>query len=219
MTRPGARAGSPAPGDSGVAVAAVLLCAGEGTRFSDGHKLLADFRGRPLAAWAVEPVLDAGLPLVVVAGATDLSEVLAPFGPAVTVLENPRWRDGQAASLRAGLAWCDARGYVAAVVGLGDQPLVPPTAWRTVAATTLAPIVTASFGGRRRPPVRLGREVWPLLSAEGDEGARELMRRRPDLVAEVACEGDPADVDTVEDLLTHDRQEGASVGGRRSEVN
>jgi CTP:molybdopterin cytidylyltransferase MocA len=58
----------------------------------------------------------------------------------------------------------------------------------------------ANFGGRRTPPVRLTREVWPLLPTVGDIGARELMRARPDLVRDVTCDGDCLDIDTVEDM-------------------
>ncbi len=192
---------------------AVLLAAGEGSRFASGSKLLATFTGRPLLAWAVAPALEAGLDVVVVRGAVDLDGALAAFGDAVTVVDNPRWREGQATSLRAGIAWCEAEGFDAAVVGLGDQPLVPSSAWRAVADAELAPIVSASFGGRRRPPVRLERRVWHLLSDAGDEGARELMRRRPELVAEVACEGDPVDIDTVEDLEAHERGDDAGTHG------
>ncbi len=181
-------------------VAAVLLAAGEGTRFTDGPKLLAKFRGRPLLAWAVEPVLEAGLPLVVVGGELDLAGALSQLGFAIAVVKNPRAHEGQATSLRVGIAWCDSAGFDAAVVGLGDQPLVPASAWRTVAAACATPIVSANFDGRRRPPVRLAREVWPLLPDSGDEGARALMRQRPELVTTIACEGDPTDVDTVAEL-------------------
>ena len=190
---PGAAGGVPR-------VAGILLAAGEGSRFGAGaHKLLADFRGRPLVAWAGEALAGARLDgCCAVTGAVDLEAVLGPLG--IALVHNPRWREGQATSLRAGLEWCRAGGFDAAVVGLGDQPLVPPGAWRTVADAGDAPIVTATYGGRRRPPVRLDRSVWGLVPSTGDEGARELMRRRPDLVGEVACEGDPADVDTPADL-------------------
>jgi CTP:molybdopterin cytidylyltransferase MocA len=178
-----------------VTVLAVVLAAGDGSRFG-GPKLLADFRGRPLVAWAIEAALDAGLEVAVVTGGQDLTAVL-PEG--VTELENPRWAEGQATSLQAGVAHAEATGHDAVVVGLGDSPLVGADAWRSVAAVD-APVVTAEFDGRRRPPVRLARAVWPLLPTEGDEGARPLLRERPDLVTAVPCAGDPVDVDTQGDL-------------------
>lgn len=177
----------------------MVLAAGGGGRFEGPvHKLLADFRGRPLVTWAVAAAVAADLEeTVVITGAVDVSGVL-PEG--VTIIQNHAWASGQASSLRTAVAWAGRQGHEAVVIGLGDQPMVPPSAWRAVADERSKPIATAAFGGRRRPPVRLEKTVWDLLPVSGDEGARVLMAAQPHLVAEVACDGQPADVDTVEDL-------------------
>jgi CTP:molybdopterin cytidylyltransferase MocA len=180
-----------------VRTAAVVLAAGGGSRFADGAKLLAPFRGRPLVAWVVDAALAAELEeTIVVIGQTSLADVLRS---SVTVVNNPDWATGIATSLQAGLRAADSAGHDAVVVGLADQPLVPASAWAAVAASK-SPVAVATYNGRRRNPVRLARSVWALLPTTGDEGARVLMRDHPDLVAEVPCDGDPSDVDTVADL-------------------
>jgi CTP:molybdopterin cytidylyltransferase MocA len=181
-----------------VTTAAIILAAGAATRFGGSeHKLLVPFRGRPLISWAVESAAAAGLDAtVVVTGAVALSSALLP---GITVVENARWAEGQATSLQAGVAWARDRGFDAVVIGLGDQPFVPPEAWGAVAASA-SPIAIASFDGQRRPPTRLGASVWPMLPVDGDEGARLVMARNPELVEAVACLGRPIDIDTVEDL-------------------
>lgn len=177
--------------------AAVVLAAGGGRRFVDGPKLLAPFGGRPLVAASVEAAVAAALDeTVVVVGDVDLTGVLPP---GVTLVGNGRWREGLATSLAVAVAHAERAGHEALVVGLADQPLVPPAAWAAVAAAD-APLAAATYRGRRGHPVRLARAVWELLPTRGDEGARALLAARPDLVAEVPCSGDPRDVDTVEDL-------------------
>ena len=179
--------------------AAVLLAAGGGTRFIDAqHKLLAPFRGRPLITWAIDSAVGAGLDAVaVIAGAVDLTEFV---NRGIEIVMNPEWESGQASSLQAARRFAEREGHGAIVIGLGDQPLVPTSAWVAVAAAVGSPIAVATFDGARRPPVRLDASVWPLLPTDGDEGARVLMAARPDLVTAVVCDGEAADVDTVEDL-------------------
>ena len=181
-----------------MSTAGVLLAAGSGSRFAGAeHKLLISVRGRPLYQWALGHALAAGFDeLIVVTGAAVLD-----LPPSVTVAPNDRWAEGQAGSVHVGLAAAEVAGHEAVVIGLADQPGIPTEAWRRVAAAH-APIAVAVYEGRRANPVRLHREVWPLVPEDGDEGARTLMRLRPELVTEVPCPGDPADIDTVEDLTT-----------------
>ncbi len=182
----------------------MVLAAGEGARFSGPcHKLRAEFHGRPLVCWAIDAALQASLAHVyVVLGAENLGDLLPPE---VTIVMNHEWQRGQSWSLRAGVRAAELDGHTALVVGVADQPLVTAEAWRRVAETP-GSVVTAVYGSRRRPPVKLDGSVWPLLPLDGDEGARQLMRRRPELVREVACPGDPADIDTLEDLRRGQRQ-------------
>lgn len=181
-------------------VAAAVLAAGAGSRFTgDEHKLRAPFRGRPVLSWVLDAVDGAGFNQVyVVAGAARIDDLLADHH---TVLVNDRWADGQATSLALAVDAAEADGHVAVVLGLGDQPLVPTSAWRSVGAAA-GKIVTATFDGKRRPPVKLARSVWPDLDRSGDFGARELMQRRSEVVSELPCLGNPVDIDTVEDLQT-----------------
>ena len=188
---------------SGGGVAAVLLAAGGGRRWraSGGseHKLLALINHTPVVRLALDHAMAAQLvQTVVVTGAVDLAAVL-PVG--VTVLHNEHWDQGQSTSLALALRYAVMQGFDAVVVGLGDQPFVEPDAWQRVATTNPeSPIAVATYRGSRGQPVRLGAVIWPLIPTTGDEGARGLLRGQPELVVEVPCSGNPADIDTMEDL-------------------
>lgn len=176
----------------------MVLAAGAGTRFEGGcHKLLVDVQGVPLVRHAVNAALEADLDeTVVVTGNVDLEHVLPGE---VTVIRNESWQRGQATSLAAGVAYAGSQGHRAVVFGLGDTPGVPASAWAAVGASD-SDLAIADFGGRRRPPARVGAALWSHLPLDGDVGCRILMRKRPELVHAIPCEGDPHDIDTLEDL-------------------
>lgn len=181
-----------------IRTAAVILAAGAGTRFAGPqHKLLTEVRGKPVVRHAVDAARAAGFDeVIVVSGCVDLVAVLPDD---VTILHNERWEDGQATSLRAATMYADARGHDAVVIGLGDQPGVSADAWKAVAASE-RDVAAADFGTGPRPPVRLSAAMWSSLPVSGDEGARRILRERPEMVDLVRCDGDDADVDTLEDL-------------------
>lgn len=177
---------------------AVVLAAGAGSRFAgDEHKLLAKLEGKPLIWWATTHALNAGFDeVLVVEGAVELAEFVPEQA---SIVRNHEWADGQSRSLHVAVRYASMYGYTSVVIGLGDQPFVPPEAWRLIAAAK-SPIAVADFGHDQTPPVRLSADVWDLLPLDGDEGARQLMASRPEMVSRVACPGKAVDVDTLNTL-------------------
>ena len=186
---------TPAPPSS---VLAVILAAGQGSRFNaPEHKLAARLANRPLIWWATKHAIDAGFAeVLVVEGATPVVELVPEQA---SIVHNHDWADGQARSIHVAVHYAQMFGYDTIVVGLADQPFVPPEAWRRVAASS-SPIAVARFARVATPPVRLHSDVWGLLPLDGDEGARQVLRSRPELVVEVPCPGSAVDVDTVVDF-------------------
>jgi nicotine blue oxidoreductase len=192
-------------------VSAIVLAAGGGSRFGGG-KLLARLGGQPIIEAVLDNLREAPVDEVIVVVGADtarLREVCERNG--ARTVANEEWERGQSTSVLAGLRAC---GGEAAVVLLGDQPFVGARAVERLVAAFVegARVAVATYGGKRRNPVLFSREVWPLLEAElaGDEGARSVLRRHPELVVEVPCEGvgDPVDVDTREDLRRLEERRG-----------
>ena len=190
-------------------ISAVVLAAGAGSRFGGG-KLLAPYRGRPLVEAVLRGLHEAPVNeiIAVVGDKTGeeedmLRQVCSRYGAIIAV--NPNWEEGISTSVKRGLSACSPDSD-AAVVVLGDQPLVGETAVERLveAHKRGAVLAVATYGGRRRNPALFARGTWPMLGEElsGDEGAKGFLERHPEMVTEVACDdvADPADVDTREDL-------------------
>lgn len=200
-----------------MSTAALVLAAGGARRYraaggGEVHKLLAPLGRSAVVTLSVTAAAGASLDeTIVVWGAVDLSGHV-PDG--VCLVHNERWSEGQATSLAAGLDRCRSAGHDAVVVGLGDTPLVPASAWSVVAACQAA-VAIAEFSGRRHPPLRLARPEWDKIDRTGDAGARSLWGSHPDLVT-VPCDGIAGDVDTPADLRRLSEYMRRTAGARMS---
>ena len=179
-------------------IAAVILAAGAGSRFEgDTHKLVTEVAGAPIITHAIASARAAAVDeVIVVQGAVDLARFVPDD---VTLIDNEQWAEGQSTSLQAAVAYAQSRGHDVLVVGLGDSPGVTTEIWDRVAHVD-ADLASARYDGDLRPPVRLAASIWASLPVSGDEGARAVMRQRPDLVRPVPVDGDPHDIDTLQDL-------------------
>lgn len=182
-------------------IGAVVLAAGEGSRFG-GAKQLAELTGKPLlehvlTAVAAVPAIERAV-VVLGARADEIRSQLDLHGAEPVVCE--RWSDGQAESLKAGLARLDDQ--EAAVILLGDQPGMTPAAIEAVLAhfDGTRPL-RAVYHGAPGHPVVLTRELMRRsMELTGDAGARELLEDARALRVEVGHLCRPVDVDTPADL-------------------
>lgn len=158
---------------------AVLLAAGAGVRYGM-PKVCAE--GGLWLRKSVSAVHEGGCDDVIVVLGAAIVDVPEPARAVVA----PDWATGISASLRAGLRAADGADF--AVVHTVDTPDVgPDVVQRVLAAAQSAPsgLARAYYGPRPGHPVVVAARHWPQLIAEldGDQGAREFLRGRSDLVA------------------------------------
>ncbi|MEP9358402.1 nucleotidyltransferase family protein [Sphingomonas sp. KR3-1] len=179
-------------------VALILLAAGRSRRFNDGDKLAEPFLDKPLA-YHVVTALERVPFCARIAVVSDTELDFAALG--YDVVENPDPSLGQARSLCHGVSRARELGAEAVLVALADMPRVTAAHVRRMmdAAYGPATIVASSDGVRPMPPALFGKDMYPeLLSLQGDQGARDLIKRGHHVIAPPA---ELVDVDTQDDLI------------------
>ena len=205
VTRPQPREGLKSDGNR--QVAAIILAAGRSTRMGGPNKLLAELGRKPLVRTVTEQALasKASGVIVVTGHQAELIEK-ALHGLDVKFVRNPDFAQGLASSVKAGIAAVpdDVDG---AVICLGDMPMISAQLIdRLIEA--FAPdrgslIAVPVSDGRRGNPVLWSRRFFgELMTLDGDIGARHLIEKHSEAVAEVPVKGFGAflDIDTPQAL-------------------
>ncbi|HUB49970.1 MAG TPA: molybdopterin-binding/glycosyltransferase family 2 protein [Acetobacteraceae bacterium] len=191
-------------------IAAVVLGAGRSRRMAPHNKLLiADKTGKPMIARVVDNVLSSNArPILVVTGHMAEQVEHALGGRPVRYVHAADYAEGLAASLKAGIAAVPPE-CAAAIVCLGDMPLVTGRMIdRLLAAYDPDEgrrIVLPVFRGKQGNPMLWDRSFFPeILQISGDSGARFLVGKHMEQVAEVEMADDAVlrDFDTTESLAT-----------------
>lgn len=205
-------------------IAAVVLAAGKSARLGLPKPLLPAGPGETLLTRALGVAAAAvdGPVIPVIGSEADL--MLAELErwraghenarPRLRHVVNGRFEEGLSTSLRAGIA--EAGEADGVLVLLTDQPGVDAARaadlvdrFRKKSAGIAA--VAASWGGEQRTPVVLGRSLFAAVAGlAGDEGARRVLRSRPEEVERVDWGAGPwqTDVDTWDAYVSFARQQG-----------
>ncbi|MEO8449816.1 MAG: nucleotidyltransferase family protein [Gemmatimonadota bacterium] len=195
-----------------------MLAAGAGERFGPAPKMLALLRGKPLVAHALDTVRAArergivtGGFVVHQAGDRPVADLARAHG--LEPLACEEWGGGLSQSLRHGVAALGGDD-AAALILLGDQPLVTVAAIETVIAVGSPHPEHALVRSRYHDawttpshPVLIGRSFWPfVLDLTGDHGFGPAAQAAGLHWTEAGHPGKNPDVDTIEDLMNLEKE-------------
>lgn len=188
-----------------MSAAAIVLAAGLSRRFGADNKLLAPFRGRPLAghvAAALRAVPFSGR--IAVCACPEVARLFADCEIVSPDADAP----AQSASLAAGLARARALGADRVTIVLADMPFVSAGLIAEVGALAgRLGAACAHDGTRRAPPAAFtARHFAALAALSGDQGAGQMLRALPPEALVAASPGILADIDTPDALARLDTE-------------
>ncbi len=185
--------------------AIVILAAGASARLGSPKQLLP-YKGRTLLGHTVDAALGTGCQSVfVVLGAyIDLMRSELKDKPVILV-ENTKWQEGMASSIRCGLEniMNNKLRPDNVIFMLCDQPFVSSSLLLNLLNKrneTGMLIVASSYDDKIGIPALFHKSFYPaLMELKGDKGARRLIEDNPDKATTVAFPEGITDVDTAAD--------------------
>jgi molybdenum cofactor cytidylyltransferase len=184
-------------------ISAILLAAGESNRMGQPKQLMP-FGQSTIVERTVDNLLNSAVSeTIVVLGYRDEDVRKTIAGKPVKIATNPDYQQGMSTSIIAGLKQVNKRAR-AVLIALGDQPFVNSQTITSLVEAFIANsrgIIIPVYQGTRGNPVIIAiKYKGELLNLKGDVGGREIIKRHPDDVLEVAvnCEGVLLDIDTME---------------------
>jgi molybdenum cofactor cytidylyltransferase len=206
-------------------VGAVVLAAGMSTRMGEAKQLVR-FGNNTLLGQTLESVSGAHVDEVVLVLGFAAESIKSQFSSEkIKIVVNEAYREGMAGSLRDGLSALSPE-ITAALIVLGDQPLVQPETLdriidqyrRSPANSSVAQIVIPTYRGFRGNPVLLDRSVFPeVMALKGDVGCRAIFGSHLEGIVTIPVDdiGVLLDIDNKSDLEKLERkrnQKGSETG-------
>ena len=184
-------------------ISAILLAAGESNRMGQPKQLLP-FGQSTILERTIDNLLDSAISETIVVMGYKEEEIRKTIADKpVKIAINPDYQQGMSTSIIAGLKQINKRAR-AVLIALSDQPFVDSQTITSLVEAFIANnkgIIIPVYRGKRGNPVIFAiRYKGELLNLKGDTGGREIIKRHPDDVLEVAvnCEGVLLDIDTME---------------------
>lgn len=188
-----------------VEIVGIILSAGESTRFVDGNKLLAPYRGRALVEHAVSSLQVDPIDRLIAIVGHDSERITAVLEEEVDEIRfNPNYREGLSTSVLVGATAARRHGATGAVFMPGDMPCVATSTVSQVVETFArghGQIIIPTYGSIRGNPVLFGAEHFDALAGlSGDVGGRQLFDSERAHRLTVDDPGIRIAIDTAEDL-------------------
>lgn len=189
--------------------AGIILAAGTSVRFGQPKQLIR-IGNKYLVEWVLDAALNSRLHTVVLVLGHERETIQDALGskvehPGLEVAINPRYRDGQATSLKTGLLSL-RKNFGSVMFLLGDQPMIKTDIidhmldqFRQSKNDLCVPV----YKNKRGNPTIFRRPLYDeLMQISGDTGARDIIRKNSDRAQFVEID-DPLcffDIDTPQDL-------------------
>lgn len=182
----------------------LILAAGNSSRLGQPKQLL-QFNGKSLLSHVVSQALEITPAVVVVTGSKNEEIEKEIHDLKAFVAENPNWQDGMGSSINSGLKKLldNFPTIENVIISVCDQPFIEASVFLELISKqkdSQKSIVASAYSNTLGTPVLFTKKYFPdLITLSGNEGAKKLLNKFREDVAQINFEKGAIDIDTIED--------------------